>query len=121
MRKVLIVDSDEGICEFLTALLTEEGFQVSAAYDNLKALEQLRQEEGAVVLLDLGRPPYGGQNIHAWLQAVHQLSRHQVIAMSASTPRAVGNQLLGECLITAFLPKPFDVEEVLLAVQQVAD
>jgi len=119
VRKVLIVDSDEGICEFLTALLTEEGFQVSAACDNLKALEQLQREEGAVVLLDLGRP-HGGQNIHAWLQAVHQLSRHQVIAMSASTPLAVGYQLLGESLITAFLPKPFDVDEVLAAVQQVA-
>ena len=119
MRKVLIVDSDEGICEFLMALLTEEGFQVSAAYDCLKALEQLQQEDGAVVLLDLGRPS-GGPNMHTWLQTVHQLSRHQVIAMSASAPLAVGNQLLGESLITAFLPKPFDVEEVLAAVQQVA-
>ena len=120
MRKVLIVDSDEGICEFLSALLTEEGFQVSAAYDILKALEQLQQEEGSVVLLDLGRP-FGGQNIHAWLQAVHELSRHQVIGMSASAPVAVGCQLLGESLITAFLPKPFDLEEVLAAVQQVAN
>jgi hypothetical protein len=32
----------------------------------------------------------------------------------------VGRKLLGESLITAFLPKPFDVEEVLAAVQRVA-
>ncbi len=120
MRKVFIVDDDEGICEFLTALLTEEGFQVSAAYDSRKALEQLHQEEESVVLLDLGRPPSGGRHVHAWLEEVHQLSRHQVIAMSASAPATVGLQLLSESLITAFLSKPFDVDEVLAAIQQVA-
>jgi DNA-binding NtrC family response regulator len=119
MRKVIIVDADEGICEFLTALLAEEGFQVSAACDTCQVLEQLRREEEAVVLLDLGFP-YRGANMHAWLQQVQQLSRHQVIAMSASAPVAVGLQLLHESLITAFLPKPFDVEEMLAVVQQVA-
>jgi DNA-binding NtrC family response regulator len=119
VRKVIIVDADEGICEFLTALLVDEGFQVSAAYDTCQALEQLEREEGVVVLLDLGWP-YGGPNVHAWLEQVQQLSRHQVIAMSASAPVALGRQLLHESLITAFLPKPFDVEEVLAAVQQVA-
>jgi DNA-binding response OmpR family regulator len=119
VRKVLIVDTDEGICEFLTALLTEEGFQVSAACDRCEALEELEQAEDLVVLLDLGRP-FSGQNVRGWLQHVHELSRHQVIAMSASAPVAVGRQLVGEHLITAFLPKPFDVEEVLAAVQQVA-
>jgi DNA-binding response OmpR family regulator len=119
MRKVMIVDADEGVCEFLTALLAEEGFQVSAACDSSQALERLQHEEGAVVLLDLG-PPYGGQSVHTWLEQVHLLSRHQVIAMSASAPQAVGRKLLGESLIAAFLPKPFDVDEVLAAVQQVA-
>ena len=119
MRKVIIVDADEGVCEFLTALLADEGFQVSAASSAAQALEQLQREEGAVVLLDLG-PPYGGQSVHAWLEQVRQLSRHQVIAMSASVPTTVGRKLLGESLITAFLPKPFDVEDVLAAVQQVA-
>jgi hypothetical protein len=51
---------------------------------------------------------------------VHPLSRHQVIAKSASTPVTVGRQLLSEGLIPAFLSKPFDVDEVLAVVQQVA-
>jgi DNA-binding response OmpR family regulator len=120
VRKVLIIDNDEGICDLLTALLTDEGFQVSIATDSHKALELLQQAEESVVLLDLGRPSSGELMVRAWLEAVHQLSRHQVIAMSASASVAVGRQLLGESLITAFLSKPFNVDEVLAAVQQVA-
>ena len=120
MRKVFIVDTDEGVCEFLVALLTDEGFQVSAAAcDSWQALELLQHEDDAVVLVDLGRPA-SRQHIHAWLEQVHELTHHQAIAMSASAPVALGYSLLGERLITAFLPKPFDLDEVLAAVQQVA-
>lgn len=119
MRKVMIVDADEGVSEFLMALLVEEGFQVSAVADSYQALKQLQQDDGTVVLLDLGWP-YTDQSVHVWLQEVHHLSQHPVIAMSASAPVAIGHKLLSEHLISAFLSKPFEVEDVLAAVQQVA-
>ena len=76
VRKVFIVDTDEGVSEFLMALLTEEGFQVGATCDSCQALELLQHEDDAVVLLHLGRPACR-QHVHAWLQQVHELSRHR--------------------------------------------
>lgn len=123
MRQIMIFDDDEELRELLAELLTKEGFQVTALGNNHDVFEQLQQEDSAVVLLDLG-PPLGrrdeGRSILTRLQERSPLSRHQIIAMSASVPITVGHQLCAAGLITAFVPKPFGLDEMLAMVQLAA-
>lgn len=59
-EKILIVDDEEGMREFLTYMLEGESYQVSTASNGLGALEKLRQEEFALVLADIKMPGIDG-------------------------------------------------------------
>ena len=58
--KVLIADDDRSITEGLSAILRDEGYEVSVALDGQKALDQLVAEPYGVVLADLKMPKVDG-------------------------------------------------------------
>ena len=120
---VLIVDDDEAIRESLADLLTDAGYSVLMAPHGQAALERLRsQSVDWVVLLDLMMPVMDG---YTFLQAVAHdrllSTRHAYILMSATiktVPLAVA-ELLRQVPLSS-LSKPFDLEEVLSAVEKAA-
>jgi len=59
-HKVLIADDDRSITEGLSAILRDEGYEVSVAIDGQKALDQLGAEAFGVVLADLKMPKVDG-------------------------------------------------------------
>ena len=122
-QQILIVEDDEPIRELLAELLREVGYRVFTAPDGKPALERLcTHPEGLVVLLDLMMP---GMDGYALLQAVAAdpllTARHRYILMSATTKTLPLKlvQLLKH-LNVAWVPKPFDLDEVLAAVQRAA-
>ena len=64
-----MVDDDEAVRCFLSAVLEEEGHVVATATDGLQALEQLRQRSFHVVLADLTMPSMDGM---ALLKAIRR-------------------------------------------------
>ncbi len=66
--KVLIADDDRSITEGLSAILRDEGYDVSVAVDGQKALDQLGAEAFGVVLADLKMPKVDGLGLLKELQ-----------------------------------------------------
>ena len=58
--KILIADDDRSITEGLSAILRDEGYDVSVAVDGQKALDSLVAESFGVVLADLKMPKVDG-------------------------------------------------------------
>jgi len=69
-EKVLVVDDDPSICEYLTILLGKEGYQPVAVQDGREAMERARQENFDVVLTDIKLPGLTGLEI---LEAMTEL------------------------------------------------
>jgi len=44
--RILVVDDEKGMCEFLHYLLEGEGYQVAQAHSGIEALEKIQQERG---------------------------------------------------------------------------
>lgn len=113
MPSVLIADDEPNIRRMVGALLRGEGYEVREAADGAAALEQLRDAEPDVVLLDLMMP--GGMD---GLQVLERLREHlpdlPVVMMSgrAGLADAVRATKLGAA---QFLEKPLTPEGVLLA------
>ena len=63
MADLLVVDDDEAVRCFLSAVLEDEGHVVVTATDGLQALEQLRQRSFHVVLADLTMPNMDGMSL----------------------------------------------------------
>jgi two-component system response regulator AtoC len=53
VHRILVIDDDVDMCEFLSDVLKGEGMDVSALSDSLEACKVLRREEFDVVITDL--------------------------------------------------------------------
>jgi CheY-like chemotaxis protein len=118
---VLIVEDDEPTREVLVELLTDAGYTIYQAPGGQPALERLRTHpEGLVVLLDLMMPGVDGFKVLQAVAAESPLATHHTyILMSAvgkTLPLHVVNLL--KQLNVACVTKPFDVEELLAAVEK---
>jgi CheY-like chemotaxis protein/two-component sensor histidine kinase len=69
-RRILVVDDNEDCAESLGALLSISGYEVKLARDGQSAIEAVRNEIPAVVLLDLGLPDLNGYEIARRLRAM---------------------------------------------------
>jgi two-component system response regulator PilR (NtrC family) len=60
MARILVVDDDQGMREFLEIMLTREGYRVTTVGDGGKALNQCRKEKIDLVITDLRMPKMDG-------------------------------------------------------------
>jgi CheY-like chemotaxis protein len=104
---VLIVDDDDGIQAFLTVALTSEGYDVMTASNGAVALDVVTWYRPRLIYLDMYMPVMNGW---AFLQAYLMLPAPHapIIAASANTLKPAS--LSG---VSAFLAKPFDLDELL--------
>jgi len=113
--RVLVIDDDPGIREYLKALGERQGYQVSAASDGEQAIAGLNVSRPDIVTLDAVLPGMDG------LETLRQLKKLipdvPVIMLSGhgQARTIVEAMRLGA---SDFLRKPFEVEELELAFQK---
>jgi two-component system, OmpR family, response regulator len=114
-RRVLLVEDDPQIREFLTDALGDEGFNVQVATDGRSALETLRTFDPHLILLDLRMPDMDGWSFRE-RQLADDLAPHvPLLVLTAVHALPERMERLGAA---AVIPKPFDLEELLSAAQQ---
>jgi DNA-binding response OmpR family regulator len=107
VTRVLIVEDDANIASLLTQFLRDEGFDVSAEQDGLRALDAAERDAPDVVLLDLFLPNMDGETFYREFRRRGYQSH--VVVMSASR---YGSRAARELGVASFLPKPFDLDAV---------
>jgi CheY-like chemotaxis protein len=109
MSHVLVVDDDPVILDMLRYALRGSGYAVETAGNGLEALHQACRRMPDAIVLDLRMPVMDGHRfIAAWRQ-VTVGAPIPIVAISAHE-RPTSAQELG---VEAFLPKPFDLRELL--------
>jgi CheY-like chemotaxis protein len=63
MKRILVVDDEEGIRLLYKEELEEEGYEIELAEDGEEALEKLKKSKPDVVTLDLKMPGIGGLKV----------------------------------------------------------
>ncbi len=69
VRRVLVVDDDDGVRTAVTWALEADGFEVLSATDGLAAIDAIESVELSLVVLDLSLPGLGGLDILHRLRA----------------------------------------------------
>ena len=107
---VLIIDDNKDICDLLTHLLEQAGYQTRQGYDGATAIKLLAQREPDVLLLDSVIPEPNGMGVLAKAHLLYPQLPVIIITGTAGILSAV-------CAIKAgawdYLPKPFDNNRVL--------
>ncbi len=111
--KVLVVDDEDNIRTVVCELLGEEGYPVTAAANGAEALARVATEHPCVVLLDMRMPVLDGWGFMRALQA--QGHAPAVLVLTAAQN---ARQWAEEVQATGYVAKPFDVDELLAAVER---
>jgi two-component system, NtrC family, response regulator PilR len=109
MDRILIVDDEAGMRDFLSILLRKEGYGVTAAEDAARALEMTARGEFDLVISDLSMPGLSGIELLRQTKAASPDTPVILITAYASTESAIEALKLGAY---DYLIKPFDVEEL---------
>jgi DNA-binding NtrC family response regulator len=80
-EKILVVDDEQSMTQFLSIVLRKEGFQVTAVSNGRDALERVKAENFDVVITDIKMPGMDG------IQLLNQIKKHDpslpVVIMTA--------------------------------------
>jgi CheY-like chemotaxis protein len=60
MKKILVVDDDEGLRELYKEILIDEGYEVLTAKNGKEALQRLEKEKPDLIVLDIVMPKMDG-------------------------------------------------------------
>lgn len=112
--KVLIVDDDRPIVDFIMEALLDEGYTVRGAFDAVSALGAIEAEAPDIVLLDLLMPGVNGAELFRTL-VERELATIPIILMTADN-HAV-EALIAEG-VKFMLLKPFDLQTLLDCVHE---
>ena len=116
--RVLIADDDYDIRLLLTTALKQKGLPVDEAVDGRNAIEMLRQNAYAVVLLDLMMPGIDGFGV---LEAINAApAPHPVVLVISGASRQLIDKV-DTSRIHGIVRKPFDPLEVAAIVAACAD
>jgi DNA-binding NtrC family response regulator len=115
--RVLIIDDEPSIRRSLARVLTERGFAVDVAASGKEGLAAAERWDPRVVLLDLQLPDATGLSILRALKARDQSTAVLMITAYGNAGEAVEAIRLGA---VDFLKKPYEMEEVVLAVTSAA-
>ncbi len=63
MKKLLVVDDEEEICDFLKTFFEEREFEVQTANSGIQALDSVQAVNPQVVLLDVHMPGMDGMSV----------------------------------------------------------
>jgi CheY-like chemotaxis protein len=100
-------------------VLEREGYRVEVAADGLEAVLKLGVMEYAVIILDLMMPNLDGFTFLRTFAENEPARLRKVIVTSAASPAVIRERMMGGPF--RLLPKPFDIHELVDAVQSCID
>jgi len=111
---VLVVDDESDIREMLTDYLTTHGLQIAVAADAAQAREIFEVQPPRTAILDINMPGEDGLSLARWIREHH---RGVGIVMLTTAAEAVDRVVGLEVGADDYIPKPFDLRELLARVR----
>lgn len=108
-KRVLVVDDEEDVRDYLTTALEDAGFEVQTASDGLEALNQVRHKPPDLISLDLVMPGHSGAKFFRELQRDKTLCRIPVLIVTGHARDELGRTDFEEMTMSGpgvYLEKP---------------
>jgi twitching motility two-component system response regulator PilH len=114
LKSILVVEDNQVLAELIAEVLQEEGYSVGVACNGHEALERLPEVNPDLVITDLMMPKLSGEQVCNVIQADPNYCSVPVVLMTARQDEVARVS----CRFDAFLPKPFDLYNLLGIVQR---
>ncbi|MFQ5561821.1 MAG: sigma-54-dependent transcriptional regulator, partial [Nitrospinota bacterium] len=115
MQKILVVDDEKSMREFLRIMLEEDGYRVKDAGNGSVAIHLIQGEEFDLIISDIKMRGIGGIDILSEAKKKQPNTPVIMITAFSSTDTAVQAMKLGAY---DFITKPFNVEQIKLSIRK---
>jgi CheY-like chemotaxis protein len=112
-KKILVIDDDLNIRDYLVSLFTDNGYEAYIAGDVQEGIKETKKIKPDLITLDIDMPGEWGPRFYRKLSQDPQLKNIPVIVISGLS----GNQYAVVKAVAA-LTKPFDRDELLKIVKE---
>ncbi len=113
--KILVVDDEVDIVDFIDDYLTGEGYEVITAYDGVQALDKMRQDLPDLVVLDIMLPELDGFEVCKQVRTESAVPILMLTAKDTDVDKIVGLEIGAD----DYMPKPFNPRELVARVKAI--
>ncbi|OGG15096.1 hypothetical protein A2773_04360 [Candidatus Gottesmanbacteria bacterium RIFCSPHIGHO2_01_FULL_39_10] len=114
-KHIFVIDDDVEILEVIKILLVEKGYRVTLISETNNIFEAVAKDIPDLILLDIWMSGMDGIEIASTLKSKEQLKGVPIVMISANNE---GERLAKEAKVDDFLPKPFDIDDILKIVEK---
>ncbi len=123
-KLILVVDDDPDLVEAICMKLESSSFRVEKAYDGIQALEKIKAEKPALVILDVMMPKKDGYEVCDEIKKDEKYKDITVVlltAVAAAVPDTKYTHRGGRTtLADEYIPKPIDLDKLMEIVKDYA-
>jgi DNA-binding NtrC family response regulator len=116
--RILVIDDDEDVCEFMTDFLRDEGYYVKAIVDPKKAMTEIKLSKFHLIILDLVMPEIDGIEI---LKEIRKFDDETVITILTGYPSVDSAVESMKYDVFDYIKKPIVIEDFLKVITKAAE
>jgi len=116
--RILVVDDEKKLCEYLKRELEKEGYKVSVAYDGPSGLEYFKNNRVDIVITDIRMPRMNGLKMLEVCREISEDFVSIIITGFGDHEKAIEALRLG---VFEYLRKPLSIEEVMTSIGKAID
>ena len=121
-KTILVIDDDASLHDLSRVVLHRSGYRYISAFNGLEGLQRIKEYRPDLILLDLMMPDIDGEMLYKELQLNPEYAEFRnipVIMLTAHTHDEEQKNNLLEMGISAYLNKPFGLNELINVIQSV--
>lgn len=115
MSRILIVDDEQSMLDFLSLMLKREGYEIITANSGQKAREIIKKEKVDLIISDIKMPDIDGIELLKIIKEIIPDANVILITAYASTQTAIQALKLGAY---DYISKPFDIDELNIIIEK---
>lgn len=113
MARILIVDDEKEIAELISDALNDEGFETTIKYEGISAIEEIKNNNYDLILLDIMMPSLSGIEV---CQEIRNITTCPIIFVTAKI--SLKDKIEGFNIgADDYITKPFEVQELIARVK----
>ena len=116
-KLILVVDDDPDLVESVAMKLESDNFRVSKAYDGIEAMDRIKEERPALIILDVMMPRKNGYELCDELKKSDEYKDIVIVLLTAVADAVTSTSYTHmdgkTTLADDFIPKPIELDKLM--------
>ncbi len=105
--RILVVDDDIDVCDYLKKFLSYEGYEVETISDPKKVMDKLKEKQYQIIILDLKMPGISGEEL---LKKIREFDKDICIIIYTGYPSIKSAVETMKYQVFDYLKKPLEID-----------